>query len=246
MTFAPYPPQFDIIFDMEFTDNIIVLLRQHFRESDRITSVYSLEHGRINLRFPGVNKSASRLKAISEPFSCSCARIYIKTNASIGCVTGGKLITVYPSLRADYKKTELALHFCDLMYRLTPEEQPNPDKFSLLHSSLMQLDKYEPNYAFAPAFLLRLMQLGGFGLLEKPVLDIPQDFWQKMHTAPLNELAPQNEEELVNINKSRYVCQRFLNRYLNYPLRTIEQLESTPIEAQTALQETALEPALAY
>ncbi len=231
---------------MEFTDDIIVLLRQHFRESDKITSVYTLNHGRVNLRFPGVNKTKSRLKAISEPLAKSNARIYIKDGATVGCATGGKLYDVHPGIRMDYKKMQTALHFCDLFYRLTPEGQPNPDKFNLLADSLKQLDLGQPNYAFAPAFLLRLMHLSGFGVKDMPLMDIPAAYWQKLHEAPLNTLTPHNEEEVLHLNKARYVCVRFLNRYLNYPLKTIEQLETsfTPAVLEETLAATALEPVL--
>ena len=53
-------------------------------------------------------------------------------------------------------------------------------------------------------------------------------------------------QDIVSINKSRHVCQRFLNNYLNYPLNTISMLQvSAEVEAQQALAETALEPVLA-
>ena len=231
---------------MNFTDRMIVLLRQDFRESDRMICAYTLEHGRVALRFPGVNKSESKLKALSEPFSQSCARIYMRSNASVGCVTGGKLECVYPLIRKDVKKVEAALYFCELFYRLTPDSSPNPDKFAFLEESLKQLELSPISPAIAPAFLLRLMQLSGFGLQDRPVLDIPADFWQQMHTTPLSCLTFYTPQDIVNINKSRYVCQRFLNNYLNYPLNTIGMLQvSAEVEAQQAIAETALEPVLA-
>ncbi|MDR1684808.1 MAG: DNA repair protein RecO [Elusimicrobiota bacterium] len=228
---------------MNFTDSIIILLRQNFREADRMVSVYTLEHGRMALRFPGVNKAASRLKALSEPFTHSTARIYIRRNAAIGCVTGGKIEAVYPNIRADFKKTGLALFCCELFHKLTPEHNPNQDKFLLLQTALEQLETGAYNHAFAPAFLLRLMQLSGFGLQDAPVLDIDADFWQTLHTAPLGRLNFLEEKEIAGINKARYVCQRFLNRCLDYPLNTAAQLELTaPIEIEEAIMETALEP----
>ena len=231
---------------MNFTDRMIVLLRQDFRESDRMICAYTLEHGRIALRFPGVNKSDSKLKALSEPFSQSCARIYMRSNASIGCVTGGKIESVYPQIRKDAKKVEAAIYFCELFYRLTPDASPNPDKFLFLEESLQQLELSPLSPAVAPAFLLRLMQLSGFGLQGRPVLDIPAEFWEKMHTTPLSCLTFYTPQDIVSINKSRHVCQRFLNNYLNYPLNTISMLQmSAEVEAQQALAETALEPVLA-
>ena len=56
---------------MIFTDSGIVLFRQNFREADRIIALYTLQHGRINLRLPGVNRARGKLKALSEPFTCA-------------------------------------------------------------------------------------------------------------------------------------------------------------------------------
>lgn len=231
---------------MNFTDRVIILLRQNFRETDRMVCVYSLEHGRMALRFPGVNKYDSKLKAISEPFAKSCTRIYIRKNASIGCVTGGKLETIYPNIRKSFDKTQMAIYFCELFYRLTPDYNPNPDKFFFLEDSLKALETADLNPGIAPAFLLRLMQLSGFGLEDMPILDIDPQFWHNMHTAPLSCLTFLTQEELTYLNKSRYVCKRFLNKYLNYPLHTISQLDLTaPITVEEAVEETALEPVFA-
>ena len=54
---------------MIFSDSGIILLRQEFREADRIVSLYTREHGRINVRLPGVARPAGKLKALSEPFA---------------------------------------------------------------------------------------------------------------------------------------------------------------------------------
>lgn len=228
---------------MEFTDDIIVLLRQNFRERDRMICVYTLNHGRMALRLPGVNRSDSKLKAISEPFAGSCARIYIRRNATVGCITGGKLKTIYPNIRQDIKKMEMASYFCELFYRLTPLTNPNPEKFELLQSALQTLENYPVNQVLAPAFLLRLMQESGFGLKDKPVLEINEKLWHNIHTLPFDNLALLNDIAVLDLNKMRYVCQRFLNRYLSYPLHTIKQLElTTSAQIQEDLKEFTLEP----
>lgn len=212
---------------MYFNDSIIVLLRRHFRERDRMVSAYSLNHGRMVLRFPGVNKEASKLKAFSEPFVNSDVRIYLRTNASVACATGGKLNTVYPNLRTNVRKTNLALYFCELIHRLTPEQSPNPNKFYLLENSLTELENFKFNEAIAPAFLLRLMQASGFGVQERPLLNIPSDFWSALHNEDLHNLAFTTADEIIYLNKARYVCRRFLNKYLTYPLNTIGELDLT-------------------
>ena len=234
---------------MIFTDSGIILLRQDFREADRMVSLYTREHGRIHVRLPGVARAAGKLKALSEPFVYADYRIYVRRGGVVGTVTGGKLHQVFPTIRKDLKRTALAFHFCELFQRLTPLHQPSEEKFELLLKSLTELEYGEPNPAFAAAFTLRLMRAAGFGL-EKPVLKIPPLFWQRMHEDSLSSLTFSDPEDLLSLSKCNSVCRRFLTQYLAYPLNTTRNftLEETPgdfyPDFQTAPQEEISFPAL--
>jgi len=220
-----------LITNMNFSDTGIILLRQDFRETDRVACLYTREHGRINVRFPGVLRAQSKLKALCEPFTCAEYRIYNKRGGVIGTATGGKIMSVFPSVRRDLRRTALALHFCELVYRLTPMHQPSEEKFELLLSALTELEYGEINSAFAPAFTLRLMMLAGFGL-DHPVLKIDEEFWRKMHEDSFSSLAFSDPQDLLYLSKCNSICRRFLDRYLTYPLHTVKNigLEQTSFE----------------
>ena len=206
---------------MIFTDKAIVLLRQAFRETDRVLCVYTREHGRLNLRVPGVLRPTGKLKALSEPLICADMRIYTRGGGVMGTLTGGKLENVFPAIRTDLKRVSLALHFCELMMRLTPLHQPSEGKFELLYQALTELEQNGANSAFQAAFTLRLMMLAGFGL-DHPVLHISPEFWQKMHEDKFSNLLFSEPEDLLSLAKCNNVCRRFLNQYLTYPLHTSE------------------------
>lgn len=209
------------LFTMIFTDKAIVLLRQEFREADRIISIYTRQQGRLNVRVPGVMRQTGKLKAISEPFACADVRIYVRRGGVMGTLTGGKIDTIFPTIRTDLKRLSLAFHFCELMMRLTPLHQPSEGKFDLLHQALTELEYGEPNAAFQAAFTLRLMMLAGFGL-DHPVLQITPQFWHKMHEDKFSNLVFTEPEDLLSLAKCNNVCRRFLNQYLTYPLHTTE------------------------
>ncbi|MBR2865774.1 MAG: DNA repair protein RecO [Elusimicrobiaceae bacterium] len=206
---------------MIFTDSGIVLFRQDFREADRIIALYTLEHGRIHLRLPGVNHAKGKLKAFSEPFTCADYRIYTRRAHVLGTITGGKINRVFPAIRSDLKRQTLALHFCELMMRLTPLHQPSQEKYQLLLQALTELETYGVNTSFSAAFTLRLMAAAGFGL-DHPVLQITPEFWEKMHYAPFSDLSFQDPQDLLSLSKCNEVCRRFLNQYLTYPLQTLK------------------------
>ena len=206
---------------MVYTDEGIVLFRQNFREADRVIALYTRGHGRVHVRVPGVNRTKGKLKALSEPFACADYRIYGRNQQVLGTVTGGKIQHIFPSIRAHLKKQTLAYHCCELMMRLTPLKQPSEDKYHLLLQALTELDLSEPTPAFAPAFTLRLMQAAGFGL-DHPVLQISEQFWQKMHEDKFSNLQFTSPEGLLSLSKCNEVCRRFLNQYISFPLQTLK------------------------
>lgn len=228
---------------MIFTDSGIILFRQEFREADRIVSLYTREHGRLNARLPGVMRPAGKLKALSEPFAFGDYRIYVRRGGVIGTVTGGKISNIFPHIRRDLKRTALAMHFCELVLRLTPLHQPSEGKFELLCKALTELEYGEVNSAFQAAFTLRLMALAGFGL-DRPVLKISPEFWRRIHEDELSSLAFTAPEDLLALSKCNSVCRRFLNRYLAYPLNTLrnftlEHETEDPSDADLSPEEAA-------
>ena len=220
---------------MIFTDAGIVLFRQDFRESDRVISLYTHDHGRINLRLPGVNRAKGKLKAISEPFACADFRIYQRGGSAMGTVTGGKINHIFPSIRQNLKRQIMALHCCELMMRMTPLRQPSEAKYRLLLQALTELDLADPTPAFAPAFTLRLMAAAGFGL-DHPVLQITPEFWSRMHKDAFSSLDFSEPEDLLSLAKCQEVCRRFLNQYLNFPLQTLQPFTLTEVSPRTAKQ----------
>ena len=198
---------------MIFTDSGIILFRQEFREADRMVSLYTREHGRLNARLPGVLRAAGKLKAVSEPFACADYRFYVRRGGTVATITGGKINSIFPHIRQDLKRTTLAMHFCELIQRLTPLHQPSEAKYELLLAALTELELGEINSAFAAAFTLRLMTLAGFGL-ERPVLKISAEFWRRMHEDELSSLVFSEPEDLLALSKCNSVCRRFKSRYL--------------------------------
>ena len=232
---------------MIFTDSGIILFRQEFREADRMVSLYTREHGRLNARLPGVLRAAGKLKAVSEPFACADYRFYVRRGGTVATITGGKINSIFPHIRQDLKRITLAMHFCELIQRLTPLHQPSEAKYELLLSALTELELGEINSAFAAAFTLRLMTLAGFGL-ERPVLKISAEFWRRMHEDELSSLVFSEPEDLLALSKCNSVCRRFLNQYLTFPLNTLKNFglnEPAPLpeENQTEPEELVLHPA---
>ncbi len=216
------------------TDRAILLQRQDLRETDIVVSLYTFAHGKLHARLPGVKRAGSKLKALGEPLTCADYRLYTKRGGIISTVTGGKIVSVFPTVRRNLARTTLALHCVELVARLTPLHQPSPQKFELLLQALSSLDCFPPTPAFTAAFTLRLMMLAGFGL-DHPVLRISEAFWQRMHEDDFKNLIFEDPQELLFLARCNTVVRRFLDRYLTYPLHTTKPI---------GLQDTFATPAL--
>jgi len=204
---------------MHSVEPAIVLARRNIREYDRIISVYTRGRGRLTLRVPGVNRPRGKLKAISEPFSWSEFRIASSSAGLGGTVSGGKIISVFPAIRADLMRTRLALHFCELVLRMTPESQPSREKYNLLVSALSELERRSAPHALRAAFTLRLMREAGLGL-DRPVLGINTDFWVQLHDAPFSDLED-SDLDPRDLEKASRVVARFCETHLERPLRSV-------------------------
>jgi DNA repair protein RecO (recombination protein O) len=144
----------------------IVLSRRPIGEYDRLVTLYTEDLGRLPVRFVGVNRSAGKLKALSEPAVWGEYRLHLSPRSDIAKCVGGRIVATLPGVRGDLARLTAALYCCEFLERLTPERAPSPEKFRLLASCLAALEE-RPSRWLSLAFGLRLMELAGFGLRER-------------------------------------------------------------------------------
>lgn len=165
----------------------VVLWRRDQGEYDRVVALYTPSHGKVHARFGGVNRSAGKLKAVSEPLAWAEYRLHLNPRTQGVRVLGGRLIDSFPRLRTDLPRTLAALSCCEMLSRLSPERDPNPAKYELLVSALSLLDADSSPWV-ETAFGLRLLQLSGYSLRELPVPPAEAPVWDALHESPLAEL----------------------------------------------------------
>lgn len=160
----------------------IALSRRRIREFDRLAMVYTRDHGRLRVRFRGVDRPKAKLRAFTEPFVRCTYRLHLRPGAEVATGAGGAVEKVYPALRADYRSTQEAFYCCELILRLTPEQQPSPAKFDLLAGALEALEAPEHRWVTL-AFGLRLLDEAGFSLRGHPPAEVPPESWASLHDA---------------------------------------------------------------
>lgn len=206
----------------------VVLRRGLLGENDRLCVIYTAEHGKLPVRFIGVNRPQGKLKALSEPLTSAEFRLHLRVphggqaEGGAALCVGGALLSTFPLLRASLPKLLRGLELCELLDRLTPLAQPNLDKHALIESALHELEQ-APSEASAAwlgaAFALRLLESAGFGVGSLPVSAEHQGLWERLHAASLPEVAalPEDPERLSRLES---YLQRSVERLIDRPLKT--------------------------
>lgn len=145
--------------------NAFVLSNSDYGESDRIVSLFTLEHGRLKGFARGARNSRKRFGPALEMF----ARIEVQLNHKEGLssLRSADVITLYPGIRGVLAAIAHALYACELVECLTPEGQPLPRLYRLLASYLEHLDSGRSDDADRRMFEINLLNILGY----RPSLD---------------------------------------------------------------------------
>ncbi|HNW43880.1 MAG TPA: DNA repair protein RecO [Elusimicrobiales bacterium] len=204
---------------MIFCDYGIVLNRRQLRENDRIVTVFTAAGGKLEVNFKGVRLARGKLRALSEPLAWGDFRFYLKKGSNFPVCTGGSALSVFGGIRADLRRLCLGLHFCEIVNRLTPAQQPAPEKYELLLGALQDLDAGGAAAWLRQAFTLRALNLAGFGFRETAA-GPEAGFWDALHDGTWAEVRalPPDREAGVFIDG---LLGRFFSEHLGVELRTL-------------------------
>jgi hypothetical protein len=139
----------------------IVLRAERAGERDKRLSLFTREKGRLPAAAAGAAKPRARLAAATEPGVESHFRLWAAPGRSVARVAGGALAAGFPRLRLDWARHTAALSLCEWTDRLTPLEQPHPEKYDLLRGALEALQTEDPD-AVRLAFLVQFLDQAGY------------------------------------------------------------------------------------
>jgi len=172
---------------MIINDSAVVLWRRDVGECDRRAVLLTENHGKLPVRFGGVNRPAGKLKALSEPVVWGEYRLFFSARSPAVHVVGGRLESVFPALRNDLARTMTAFSLCELAMNLCAERAPSPDKYRLLCRALCILDQGGHPW-LETAFGLKLLESAGYSLRDLPVPPAESGLWQALHESELEGL----------------------------------------------------------
>src|ERR1700689_1820379 len=118
----------------------VVLWSRRSREADKVVGLFTREMGRVTARAASAARPTAKFAALTEPFVESEIALYLKKpSQGWGKIVGGRLARSFPGLRTQLDRSTAASWVCEIIHRLTAEEQPNPEEYTLLTETLAAL-----------------------------------------------------------------------------------------------------------
>jgi len=137
-----------------------VLSTIDYGDSDRIVSLFTLEHGRLKGFARGAKNSRKRFGAALETFARIEAHVRIKQGLS--GLQQAEIQSIYPHIRGDLSRIASALYACELVDAMTPEGQPLPRLFRLLTVYLDRLETAPASESDRRFFEINLLNILGY------------------------------------------------------------------------------------
>lgn len=142
----------------------VVLWSRRSRDADKVVGIYTDALGRLTARAASAARPNAKFAALTEPFVESELAVYLAPGRGWGKIVGGQMLRGFPGLRAQVDRSTAAAWVCEIVQRLTPEEQVSPEKFTLLVETLAAIEGARQFSVLRLGFSLRFLRLAGFSL----------------------------------------------------------------------------------
>lgn len=142
------------------SDEAIVIGLMDYREADRIVSLFSRDHGKLNGIARGARKSIKRFGGALELF----ARLSVNflPGETLVTIRDVDIKTIYPQIRTTLAGIAHAGYAVELVAALAPERYPNQRVFRLLTAYLEQLDRHAASPSDRHFFEINLLNILGY------------------------------------------------------------------------------------
>src|SRR5690242_266710 len=136
----------------------LILKRINFGEADRVLTVLTDRYGKISAIARGVRKITSRRAGNIEVLNRVKLHLF---KAKSYTLSEAESIDTFQKIKDNLTLSTYAFHILELIDRLVPEEQKNPNIYSLVLETL-ELLKTSPRQIFIRSFEVKLLSLLGF------------------------------------------------------------------------------------
>ncbi len=144
-----------------FNTEAVVLRAADLGESDRLLTLLTPAHGKLQVSARGVRKTTSKLGGHLDLLTR--VTLTISQGQSLATIAGAETLEPFITLKADLKALSKALYLAELADAFHPLEAPMPPAYALLLETLHILETPADHDLALRYYELRLLDMGGFG-----------------------------------------------------------------------------------
>jgi DNA repair protein RecO (recombination protein O) len=145
----------------------IVLRTFDFRETSRIATFFTKEHGKVSGILKGIRKDSKKFGSSLDLFSVNDIVYYQYRNSDLHLISQCDLKQYFLSVRQDLAKTLAATYVLELINKIMPVEEKNIKIYQLLLDFLGSLEGAKDVHPLVHGFQIKTLLHSGF----KPHLD---------------------------------------------------------------------------
>lgn len=138
----------------------IVIKRRNSGEADRIITIFTRRHGKLQVKAIGVRKITSRRSPHIELLNDSIITIY--KGRAYPILIEAQVREDFYKIKKDLTKVGLAYHICELIDGLCPEGQEHEAVFYLLENTLLRLSVTNDTTSVIHGFEVELLTMLGY------------------------------------------------------------------------------------
>jgi len=116
----------------------IVLKRADIGETDRLVTLFTLHHGKVTVLAKGVRRLTSKRAGSLELFNHLIASVH-QSRHKLDILGEVQVVNSYPAWRRQLGRITLAYQLAEVVDKLTPDNDPHPEIFSILQRSLVKI-----------------------------------------------------------------------------------------------------------
>jgi DNA repair protein RecO (recombination protein O) len=124
----------------------IILKCDNYRETSKIVTFYTPEHGKLRGIAKGVRNSKSKWGGALQSMAYVNMIFYLKENRTLHLISGAEYAGNIQNISDDYDKMKIGFRIIELINQTTPEHHENRELFGLLVHSLKMLNDATKNY----------------------------------------------------------------------------------------------------
>lgn len=147
----------------------IIIKRKNYGEADRIITLISKNYGKIILLAKGIRKLSSKKRGHLEIFS----RIKFSAVSGNGMdiMTEASTLDNFDSMRSDLNKVSLGYYFCEVVGKITRDNEEMQTVYSQLSTALKNIETATNLKNHRKKFIFDLLVEMGYWPMDKKMID---------------------------------------------------------------------------